>query len=416
MTIEHWFKPRHYKHFDPPVGKRFAESILEKSNVARHVWTPLIRYVKKVKRYKAKENKTTTKDREIMYASHKDSCVFSLYAYDLNCLLEKYYEVNEVHSNVIAYRSLGRSNYHFASEALEYAASNAPCVFLCFDVSGFFDNLDHKILKDRLKRLIGTSTLSEDWYAVLRNVTRHSFVERDDLCAHSAFYQRIKNPKARIIARISELKDQKIKIYRNEKKRGIPQGTPISSALSNTYMILFDTEFSSLCRKHNAFYRRYSDDIILICKPSEEIYFTHAIEELMLEHKLELKKEKTDRVLFEYNGTNSFQYLGFRIDANGAVIRSSSLGRQWRKAKRALAKTRRIGENAISLNKSTKIYTKSLRRRFAPVGVRNFSSYARQAATSLGSRRIKRQIIRLERMVHDAITSMKATSADSLVE
>lgn len=49
---------------------------------------------------------------------------------------------------------------------------------LCFDITGFFDNLDHAILKRRLKELLGVTELPPDWYAVFRHVTRFSRVER----------------------------------------------------------------------------------------------------------------------------------------------------------------------------------------------------------------------------------------------
>jgi RNA-directed DNA polymerase len=56
--------------------------------------------------------------------------------------------------------------------------------------------------------------------------------------------------------------------------------------------------------------------------------------------------------------------------------------------------------------RADKIYTKRLRKRFAPVGARNFSKYARRAAVAFGSKRIVRQVARLERMVDQAIREM----------
>jgi len=90
-----------------------------------------------------------------MYASHRDACILSYYARQLTDLLDQRYQSNGLNDAVIAYRSLGKSNYNFAAKALEFAKANAPCVALCFDVTGFFDNIDHKILKRTLGTALG---------------------------------------------------------------------------------------------------------------------------------------------------------------------------------------------------------------------------------------------------------------------
>ncbi|MGA8358414.1 MAG: hypothetical protein WB772_13840, partial [Xanthobacteraceae bacterium] len=100
-------------------------------------------------------------------------------------------------------------------------------------------------------------------------------------------------------------------------------------------------------------------------------------------------------------------YLGFNVSPDGAIIRPSSLARQWRKAKRAFKRTERIGLDAIAKGTSEKIYVSKLRRRFSPVGARNFSSYARRADKAFGSRKISRQIARLERRIDAEIRKLQ---------
>ena len=92
---------------------------------------------------------------------------------------------------------------------------------------------------------------------------------------------------------------------------------------------------------------------------------------------------------------------------SGASSGPSSLARQWRKAKRSIKTTKRIGEQAIAEGHATKIFTKRLRKRFQPVGARNFSKYARRAADEFGSKKIVRQVVKLERMVDQAIRDME---------
>ena len=151
--------------------------------VEKHSFSLMIHYVKEVRRYKKDLHKTKKKSRDIMYASHRDACILSYYSYQLNALLNKYYEANGLGDSVIAYRSLGKGSYEFSAEAYKYAISHSPCVVLAFDVSGFFDNLDHSLLKRRLKRILNTDSLSDGWYEVFKFVTKFHYVELED-CTH----------------------------------------------------------------------------------------------------------------------------------------------------------------------------------------------------------------------------------------
>lgn len=115
----HWFRPRQYRHLDVPVGPSFASRVIVPEFVAQHPFSPLISYVKTVKRYKSAEKKTVVKPRDIMYASHRDACIYSYYSAAVSEALELEYEKLGLSSSVIAYRKLGKANYHFAAEALQ---------------------------------------------------------------------------------------------------------------------------------------------------------------------------------------------------------------------------------------------------------------------------------------------------------
>ncbi len=405
-----WFRPRGYKHFDAPVGEAFAENACDPNFVERHAWSPLIHYVKRVKRYKPTSGKTKYKDRPIMFASHRDACILAKYAADIGDRLDTHYRSNGLHRNVIAYRRLGRANYHFSADAYRFAKERGECVILCFDITGFFDNLDHAILKDRLTRLLGVSELPKDWFAVFRHVTKFRRVERTALEANDKFKARLKTDTKEPVATIAEIKAAPIPIIGNPNKFGIPQGTPISAAFSNLYMIEVDRVMVDACNAIGALYQRYSDDILIACAPEHEVEIEKALKDTVVAHKLEIKDEKTERALFEAGSRDVFHYLGFNVTQEGAVIRPSSLARQWRKARYAVKMTKARGFDAITKGKSTYISTKNLRRRFWPTGARNFSKYARRAADEFGSRAIVRQALRLERMVDQAIRDMKAGS------
>ncbi|MBN9457235.1 MAG: group II intron reverse transcriptase domain-containing protein [Bosea sp.] len=402
-----WFTKRGYKHFDAPVGERYASDLEAGASIRNHSWSPLIHYEKRLKRYKPNDAQTVYKVRPIMYASHRDACILSKFAFELTRRLDDFYEREGLTSHVIGYRRLGKSNYDFSADAQKFAKANAPCVVLCFDVSGFFDHLDHRLLKDQLKNLLGTAELSDDWYRVFRHVTRYHYVSRDALAAHPDFGPRLKSRKPEPLASIAQVKAAGIAITPNPNAYGIPQGTPISSAFSNLYMIDLDRVMASLCRSYGALYQRYSDDILVICKPEHEADIRVALLAAIAQAKLEIKDEKTERALFGAKSDAVFQYLGFNVTQTGATIRPSSLARQWRKLKYSIKKTRKIGELAIAEGRADKIYTKRLRRRFYPVGVRNFSAYARRAATAFGSKSIARQVKRLERRADEAIRDLK---------
>lgn len=403
-----WFKPRGYKHLDVPVGESFAARVADPKFVATHSWLPLIHYEKTVRRYSRDERKTVIKHRDIMYASHRDACILAKYASEITSRLDTEYNHLALGDHVIAYRKLGKSNYHFSANVREFAMANAPCVVLCFDVSGFFDHLDHRILKDRLKRLLGASELPSDWYSVFRHVTAYRRIARDDLAADAILGPRLDNKAARLIGTIAEVKAAGVKIRRNGNSFGIPQGTPISSALSNLYMIDVDRCMAELCASHGALYRRYSDDILIICKPPFEAAAVAALTEILRDHRLELKDTKTDRKIFDHTLHHEFQYLGFNVSPSGAVIRPASLARQWRRAKRAISRTKDVGLRAMVDGRSSTIHTKRLRGRFSPVGARNFSAYARRAAHAFQDKKILRQVLRWERMADQAIRDLKA--------
>lgn len=401
-----WLKRRGYQHFDAPVGRAFALKVLSPDFVARHAFSPLIHYEKRELRYKfdkdAKKRIIKIKERPIKYASHRDACIMSYYASMLNAEIEKKYAEAGVGDNVIAYRSIGKSNYDFASEAYNYAKSRSPVTILAFDVTSFFDTIRHDILKDALKKIIREHSLPKDWYSVFRAAAKFAFVRMDDIKSNATFKERMQRNRRQPIATVAELKGQKIPFYRNPNPhRGIAQGTPISASLSNLYMLDFDTEMSKRCLEADAMYRRYSDDILIICKEEHAAGLEESVTTLMVKYGLSLGSDKTERTQFDGTATTGLrtaQYLGFRYGQRGAYIRESSLARQWRKMRRAIKRTRAVAEKEIAEGRASKVYTKRLRRRFTALQFRNFSSYARRSARAFeGGGDILKQVQRFER-------------------
>lgn len=429
MSLD-WFRPRRYRHFDLPVDEAFAAKVMDPTFVLRHSFVPLLHYTKSERRYK-KCPKTgrrtiTTKDRPIKYASHRDACILSYYASEMGKLLDAHYAAVGLSDSVLAYRPLGCGNYDFSAEVLAFARKHAPVTILAFDISSFFDNLDHALLKRRLKLMLGVASLPEHWMRVFRSITAFHYVDLAELKASAVFAERIKAKTTGRIASVEELKASGIKFHPNPElvngyRRGIPQGTPISAVASNLYMMEFDTAARTYCNSIGALYRRYSDDILVVCDPAHATETETEIMRLIKKEKLEISAHKTEKTAFIGTGIvaagRSAQYLGFALHEAGPAIRESSLARQWRKLRRAVRRTRKIAELNIAEGKSTKAHTKRLYRRFTHLKVRddqglrvirNFSSYGRRSAAAFGGdEKITHQIKRFERAALREIEELK---------
>lgn len=432
-----WLKPRRYRHFDLPINEAFAQKIMSPAVVSRHAFSPLIHYTKTERRYK-KDSKTgvraiAAKNRPIKYASHRDACILAYYASQLNQALDAYYKAAGIAENVIAYRTLGQANYDFSAEAIAFAQTQAPVIILAFDVTGFFDTLDHGLLKKRLKTLLDVQELPDDWHKIFRFITRFRYVDLEDLKSHALFGPRLKEKSYSRIASIEELKTEGIPFHPNPElvkglRRGIPQGTPISAVVSNLYMTEFDLAARACCDKVGALYRRYSDDILVICKPDYAPAIETEITRLIDSEKLEIALHKTEKILFDSivtvpRSAKAAQYLGFTLDEDGPSIRESSLSRQWRKMRRAMRRARKSAMWRIKTGRSGKVHTKKLYRRFSHIKVndgvsvrtlRNFSSYGRRSAAAFGAdEKISGQVKRFEQAALRELAALKALGAAS---
>ena len=400
--------------------------------VSRHIFSPLIHYTKVEKRYKTcpktGTRTITAKERPIKYAAHRDACILAYYAHQINQALDAHYKAKGIEDSVLAYRALGQANYDFAAEAMAFAQTHAPVTILAFDVTSFFDTLDHALLKKRLKNLLRVPELRDDWHKVFRFITRFHYVELADLKAHAVFGARLKMKSHDRIASVEELKVAAVTFHPNPelakgRRRGIPQGTPISATASNLYMLEFDAAARACCNQSGALYRRYSDDILVICKPDDASTIEAEIMRLIAAEKLEIAPHKTEKTLFIKAGaiprsTKAAQYLGFTFDEGGPAIRESSLSRQWRKMRRAIKRARKSAMWRTTVEAPGNVYTKKLYRRFSHIKVndgtsiralRNFSSYGRRSAAAFGpGEKISRQVKRFERAALRAIAELNA--------
>lgn len=205
-------------------------------------------------------------------------------------------------------------------------------------------------------------------------------------------------------------------IQRNSSNRGIPQGSPISAILSNLYMLSADEIIAVFCAENDCFYRRYSDDIILVAPP-DKVEIARALIEYQLDRLgLHPNPRKTEVYSFErkdnelkISGNKPLQYLGFTFDGSRVQIRPSTLARYHRKLRRYVdAAERKAAKNP----NTSKVYRRKAFRDFSMRGRRNVISYARRADATFENSVISRQIAghwpTVNRLLNEADTRIES--------
>ena len=181
----------------------------------------------------------------------------------------------------------------------------------------------------------------------------------------------------------------------------------MSALLSNIYLIDFDKDLNERAKNEGFFYRRYCDDILIVCDSDKaETIQKEIIEKIKVEYYLEIQNKKVELTEFRPNSKGiirafnkkkqsitglqftdennesmyykPLQYLGFEYNGQNIHIRSSSLSRYFRKMKARIIKTVVM---AYSQNgKDNKIWKKQIFERYSHLGNRNFLTYAYNAS------------------------------------
>lgn len=361
-------------HFDLPKSPTRANKIISPENVEKHHFFPFLNFTIKSFKIKKKlklkeqgdEKGNPYKEREINYSCHSDAYIFSYYNSLLTAEYEKFLDAIKL-DNIIAYRSIkkilgkkeiGKSNVDFAAEAFLEIKKRGECYAIGIDIKGFFDNLDHEILYKNISKILGQAKLTKDWYQIYKVLTDFHFVSLDEILSHKLVnlskdelwddenncFHKICSPE--ILRRIiEETKGEIVKHNKYKKERkGIPQGTNLSGTFANIYMLDFDINLKEYIEKTNGYYRRYSDDILIVVNSQELLEKTiDLIKSELNKIKLELSHDKTICCEFSQHSClsigcslrpnkseeNSFQYLGFTYDGTAIRVRNSTIGRFW---------------------------------------------------------------------------------------
>jgi RNA-directed DNA polymerase len=180
--LDKWLKIRKYSHFDNRVSLGFAKKYAQDPDgIAKHPFLSFIKYIDTKPRYRSKENKVIFKERPILYASHLDSHIYAWYSYYLNQKYEEIIQEQEINTSVLAYRTLGKCNIDFSKEIFDEIERRASCTGLAFDISSFFDNIDHQKLKQAWCKVLGEIKLPLDHYKVYKSITSYSYVDLNSI-------------------------------------------------------------------------------------------------------------------------------------------------------------------------------------------------------------------------------------------
>jgi hypothetical protein len=467
-----WFKYRGYPHIASkvPVSRRGAIEWYVKSRefVAKHSFLPLISKNIIQRRYKRfdsynsnvrahyvmKDGKkvSSRKIRTIAYATHLDAHIYAFYNKEI---LEPKYEAllkenKRLNESVVAYRAIptidgkgNKNNIHFAKEVFDEIRNRQNCIAVLFDIENFFPSLDHKKLKKHWSLVLGCKSLPKDHFNIFKSVTNYSFFNLDDLRTKRGHFDEKRLAEIRNAGRdayfesVKAFVESDIQVYKNPVQgKGIPQGLPISALLANIYMLEFDRSIiEKLTNKLGVFYRRYSDDMVFICKPSQVDEVKKIVKNEIENSLLKVSDDKTEEVLFKptlmgsktrlqsfrlINGEERenmpMSYLGFEFYGYKTLIKSKNLSSFYREMKQSVRrKSRRVEQRkANELKDELPIFKRKVYRLHSYHGIKkrilisnqglegrrhkkrlfrgNFIRYAFKASEILEAPEIKRQV------------------------
>lgn len=402
-------------------------------------FSPFLKILAKTPRYRYQFEEghydLETKIRPLCYAAHQDSLILGYYSFALTKKYEDYIKKHNFDEVVLAYRSdLGKCNIQFAKEAFDEVKRRKSCSAIALDIKGYFDHIDHEKLLEKWQKILG-GKLPDDQYRLYKILTQYSYINQKSIL------KKYKGPKKRedilpatlmsiipgsgLNEKFKSLKIDELIVKNNEpnyktgRMCGIPQGSPISALLSNIFLIDFDEDLKRKSIQEGFFYRRYCDDILVVCDTDKaHDLMSFIIDKISNEYFLTIQTEKVDLIDFHKNSkskirgfrrprrtrkktgekavvtilnkpavTNAIneekfyrplQYLGFEYNGKDILIRPSSLSRFFWKLNYRLQRTVIMSYSPKS--KDDQIFLRQIYERYTHLGGRNFLTYAFKAA------------------------------------
>lgn len=376
---------RGYPHLDnklfyPKVGNNqeqaamLEELVTNPEKIKKNPFLPFIRNDKRQRKYRQPPNDYDfssirgdrdqtkfphIKSRPIMYAGHRDACIFSFFSYQIEQLYEVELAKRKIGENVIAYRSIdGKNNIDFAKLAFDELTRRNEYECMMLDVKSFFDTIDHKLLKENWDNLLpGGFKHNADHMTIFERITQYRFLILNEaaikLRTARVRYEYRDNGCFKLCRLDDYNKYLKKIVKKNRSNIGIPQGSPISGVLANIYLLDFDEHMKKIIvDEKDGLYQRYSDDIMVICPVGDAQPIYESIKASLANRKLRLGEKKTEafrkektvpnitNITSELEPSGSYgrevaQYLGFHFDGKHIVLRPSTVAKHIRKRSKA---------------------------------------------------------------------------------
>lgn len=379
-------KLKNYPHFDAPVSQQKAKELATTPEyVQKHKFFPFLSYKIITKKFAAK----TPKERVINYCARKDAYIYSYYRHILlnkyNALLEKI----GLDDCIIAYRQIlsqntkrGKGNIDFAKDAFNEVIRRKECIAITLDITSFFESLDHTLIKQKWCRLLEVDRLASDHYRVYQHITSYKLVDLEESYKRLGLmtikhidgkstkcYKHTRNKQPTQLCTPQEFREKIVgnngkykSIIKNNphvdkgELRGIPQGSPISDIIANMYLLDFDQNLKLLTDKKDWYYRRYSDDILLIVPLDTDLEEVVNGIRIFLNKEggyLYLKDKKSTftkfyqtndiikcKALDEKGNTKNtdqgLEYLGFSFDGRKINLKSQPIARYYKKTRQGI--------------------------------------------------------------------------------
>ena len=258
----------------------------------------------------------------------------------INHVVSEYFLVNIYDKTLIDTNIATRKNKgtHYGIKLLKKYINeikNEKFYILKFDISKYFFNLDHEILK----KLVRKKIKDKDVLKIIDNIidsTDSDYVNKTIKLLKKKEIEKINNKNEELIKSINN-----IPLYK--KGKGLPIGNMSSQVLAIMYLNELDHYIKENLKIK--YYIRYMDDGILIHKDKEYLKFClKEIEKIIKKYKLELNSKTKI-----YNSFEGFEFLGFRYFIKNNKLIMKVTNRTKRKFKRKIKNmTKLMKENKIT--------------------------------------------------------------------
>jgi len=172
--------------------------------------------------------------------------------------------------------------------------------------------------------------------------------------------------------------------------------------------------FDQACVKYfdaiDVFFRRYSDDIIVVCNFNQQVAAVDFISNEIsnLGPSMKISAEKTEVSIFsqivdgKLSCDKPVTYLGLTFDGKRVCLRGRTISRYYRRMTYAARHTAK----AAARSKSKNIFMRKLYSDLSHLGKQNFYSYAKNAAATLGDKAPVRQLRRHMKILRRKVTTL----------